>query len=65
MRCTSRVQRIRRATSTQWYVHVPVEVARRLRFTKGEVVEWQWDEQGQVRLLRQSAPPATQKGASR
>ncbi len=64
MRETSRVQRIRRVSSVQWYVPVPAEVARALQLVQGEVVEWEWGEDGQAVLRRpQPAAPAEQKGA--
>lgn len=36
----TKVQRIQRRESEQWYVNFPVPLARALEFDKGEVVEW-------------------------
>lgn len=36
----TKVQRIKRAKSEQWYVNFPSAVAQAVEFTQGEVVEW-------------------------
>lgn len=36
----TKVQKIKRAKSEQWYVNFPSAVAQAVEFTQGEVVEW-------------------------
>lgn len=36
----TRVQRIQRKVSEQWYVNFPAALARAMEFNKGEIVEW-------------------------
>lgn len=40
MEYKTKVQRIKRAKSEQWYVNFPSAVAQAVEFTQGEVVEW-------------------------
>lgn len=48
----TKVQRIDRRKSRQWYVTLPSALAQALSFRKGETVEWQIDRQGGLRLTR-------------
>ena len=36
----TKIQRIKRESSEQWYVNFPSAVAQAMEFGKGEVVEW-------------------------
>lgn len=48
----TKVQRIKRKKSKQWYVTLPSALAQALEFKKGEVVEWQIDIKGNLKLRR-------------
>lgn len=51
----TRIQQIRRKTSSQWYVNVPAALANAMEFEKGEVVEWVVKKNSGLLLVRQSA----------
>lgn len=48
----TRVQRIDRAKSQQWYVNLPSALAHALQFSKGEVVEWEIETKDKLILKR-------------
>lgn len=48
----TKVQLIRHATNRQWYVDVPMAVARELKLEKGEEIEWQVKDQAHLVLKR-------------
>lgn len=49
----TRIQQIRRKTSSQWYVNIPAALAHAMEFEKGEVVEWVVKEKLGLVLVRQ------------
>jgi antitoxin component of MazEF toxin-antitoxin module len=49
----TKIQRIKRAKSEQWYVNFPSAVAQAIEFTQGEVVEW-YIEDNQNLVLKRS-----------
>lgn len=48
----TKVQQIKRKKSKQWYVTLPSALAQALEFKKSEVVEWQIDIKGNLKLRR-------------
>lgn len=50
----TRVQQIKRKSSSQWYVNIPAALANAMEFEKGEVVEWVIKENLGLLLVRQS-----------
>lgn len=48
----TRVQVIQRAKSQEFYVSLPIALARALGLRKGEVVEWEVDSRAELRLRR-------------
>ena len=63
----TKVQRICRKESQQWYVNLPKAVADAMNFTKGEVVEWTIEDRQHLTLKRRVVPrsPADAKQPSR
>ena len=53
----TRVQRIQRKVSEQWYVNFPAALARAMEFSKGEIVEWVVHDNTTL-TLRRSEPVA-------
>ena len=49
----TKIQRIKRAKSEQWYINFPSAVAQAMEFKRGEVVEW-FIEDNQKMVLRRS-----------
>jgi hypothetical protein len=56
MGCPTRVQRIDRKNSQQWYINFPAPVAQAMQFQKGEVCEWIIDNKQYLILKRQQVP---------
>ena len=48
----TKIQRIKRAKSEQWYVNFPSAVAQAIEFKQGEVVEWIIDDHRRLVLNR-------------
>lgn len=48
----TKIQRIKRAKSEQWYVNFPAAVAQAIEFQQGEVVEWLIDDHQRLVLKR-------------
>ena len=53
----TKVQRIQRQASEQWYVNFPAAIAQAMEFQKGEVVEWTIQDR-QTLTLRRTQPAA-------
>lgn len=51
----TRVQQIKRESSSQWYVNIPAALANAMEFEKGEIVEWVIKDNLGLLLARQSA----------
>ena len=49
---STKIQRIKRAKSEQWYVNFPSAVAQAIEFEQGEVVEWLIDDHKRLVLQR-------------
>ena len=56
----TKVQLIQRAASQQWYVPFPAALARALDLHKGEVIEWNIEDNRTLRLCRAAERPATE-----
>ena len=54
----TKVQRIQRKTSEQWYVNFPAALAQAMEFAKGEVVEWVVQDRTTLTLRRTEAQKA-------
>jgi hypothetical protein len=52
----TRVQRIDRKNSQQWYINFPAPLARAMQFQKGEVCEWIIHNRTVLLLRRRHAP---------
>ena len=52
----TKVQRIRRKNSEQWYINFPSAIAQAMEFERGEVVEWIIEDKEQLVLRRLNAP---------
>ena len=48
----TKIQRIKRTKSEQWYVNFPAAVAQAIEFQQGEVVEWLIDDHQRLVLTR-------------
>lgn len=48
----TKIQRIKRANSEQWYINIPAAVAQAIEFEQGEVVEWIIDNHQRLVVLR-------------
>ena len=58
----TKVQRIKRKLSQQWYINFPSAVAQAMEFKRGEVVEWIVEDKSQLVLNRLEPPePALKK----
>lgn len=51
----TKVQRIQRKASKQWYVNFPAALAAAMEFAKGEVVEWVVQDRTTLTLRRTEA----------
>jgi antitoxin component of MazEF toxin-antitoxin module len=58
---STKVQRINRKSSEQWYVNFPAAVAQAIEFTPGEVVEWIIDDHQNLVLRRNDQAVAALK----
>jgi len=54
----TKVQRIQRPASQQWYIPFPAALARALDLRKGEVIEWNVEDRRTLRLCRTATLPA-------
>ena len=54
----TKVQRIQRKASEQWYVNFPAALAQAMEFAKGEVVEWVVQDRTTLTLRRTEAKKA-------
>jgi hypothetical protein len=52
----TKVQRIKRANSEQWYVSLPTQVAQAMEFEASESVEWFIEDKATLALKRDNAP---------
>ena len=52
----TKVQRINRKKSEQWYINFPSAVAQAMEFDKGEVVEWIVADKANLILSRSNVP---------
>jgi hypothetical protein len=52
----TRVQRINRKKSEQWYINFPSAVAQAMEFARGETVEWFIEDKETLVLHRPDAP---------
>jgi len=52
----TKVQRIERKSSEQWYINFPAAVAQAMEFMKGEKVEWVIEDKEHLILIRPEAP---------
>ena len=57
----TRVQRISRKSSEQWYINFPSSVAQAMEFSRGETVEWIIEDKGLLALRRLNPPPSALK----
>ena len=60
----TKVQRIHRQASEQWYVNFPAAIAQAMEFRKGEVVEWTIQDRNTLTLKR-TEPDAQAQPARR
>jgi hypothetical protein len=52
----TKVQRIKRASSEQWYIGLPSQLAQAMEFEKGEAVEWFVEDKSTLALKRLETP---------
>ncbi len=57
MSTTTKVQRIIRKNSEQWYVTLPASIAQTMGFTKSEAVEWTVTDEQHLVLSRSLVAP--------
>ena len=57
----TKIQRIKRAKSEQWYVNFPSAIAQAIEFNQGEVVEWIIDDHQRLVLKRSDEAVASLK----
>lgn len=57
----TKVQRINRSNSEQWYVNLPSAVAQAMQFERGETVEWIIEDREQMVLRRVDPPQSAMK----
>ena len=55
----TKVQKINRKASEQWYINFPSAVAQMMDFSKGEVVNWTLHDRSTLILERPDAPPSS------
>ena len=53
----TKVQRIKRKNSEQWYINFPTQIAQAMEFEKGETVEWLIKDKLTLVLKRKQPPP--------
>lgn len=61
MKHKTKVQRISRAKSEQWYINFPAAVAQAMKLKKGETVQWLIDNHRRLVMIRSDAPLAVKK----
>jgi len=54
----TKVQKINRKNSEQWYINFPSAVAQMMDFSKGEIVHWSLHDRSTLILERPDAPPS-------
>jgi antitoxin component of MazEF toxin-antitoxin module len=52
----TKVQRIKRAKSEQWYVNLPAQLAQAMEFERGETVEWFVEDKETLAMKRHRVP---------
>lgn len=57
----TKIQRISRSASAQWYVNFPAAVAQAIEFQQGEIVEWLIDDHQNLVLKRSDQAVAALK----
>jgi len=57
----SKIQRIKRKTSEQWFVNFPSAVAQAMEFKKSETMEWIIENKGLLFLKRRHVPQSPLK----
>jgi hypothetical protein len=57
----TKVQVIKRATSEQWYVNFPMQLAQAMEFERSEAVEWIVEDKSTLALKREKTPEPTLK----
>lgn len=57
----TKVQKIKREKSEQWYISVPAQIAASLDFERGEAVEWHIEDRGMLILKRANVPDSILK----
>lgn len=60
----TKVQRIKRKQSEQWYINFPAVLAQAMGFERGETVEWTIEDKAHL-LLRRIQVPASAKEKKR
>lgn len=58
----TKVQFVKKGKNQQWYINLPVALARAMDFAKGEVVEWEIVDRYILRLERKEKGEREQKG---
>ncbi len=61
----TKVQKINRKNSEQWYINFPSAVAQMMDFAKGEQVNWTLHDRSTLILQRPDAPPSPLKKTPR
>jgi len=57
----TKVQRIKRKASEQWYINFPSALAQAMDFSRGETVEWTVEDKSLLALRRLRPPAPTLK----
>jgi hypothetical protein len=52
----TKVQRIKRKASEQWYINFPAALAQAMEFERGEIVEWLIETRHRLALVRGNPP---------
>jgi hypothetical protein len=52
----TKVQKIKRANSEQWYISLPAQLAQAMEFEQSEPVEWFIEDKATLALKRHMAP---------
>jgi antitoxin component of MazEF toxin-antitoxin module len=52
----TKVQVIKRASSVQWYINLPAQLAQALQFEQSEIVEWFVEDNATLALRRLNPP---------
>lgn len=61
----TKVQRITRKASEQWYINFPAALAQAMEFERGEVVEWIIEDKANLLLRRRGVASSAAKRGSR